>query len=187
MPSRTFKSSPTKRKYQASEMMLPLPSFNDVNDPSSTSIRIHLDGFELLDRDLQKGLDSTLFLCYRKNPKESKPISDLRLHDYSAGDADFGSEFVKHDQSLSNLARVLVHVKRCANVEADDAKTNDAKGELQGSGPCEQTFEFKLIRVLGALWFCFFTALRLPVRVSTGRVAGNRRAALLHLPKVCPL
>ena len=86
------------------------------------------DGFELLDRDLQKGLERTLFLCTRKAPKESKPISDLRLHDHSAGDADFGPEFLEHDQSLSNLARVLVHVKRGSSAETDSAKAEDAKG-----------------------------------------------------------
>ena len=91
-------------------------------------IRIPSDGFELLDRDLQKGLDSTLFLCFRKDPKLSKPISDLRLHDHSAADADFGPDFAEHDQSLSNLARVLVHIKRSCSVEKADAKTDKANG-----------------------------------------------------------
>ena len=91
-------------------------------------IRVPSDGFELLDRDLQKGLDSTLFLCFRKDPNLSKPISDLRLHDHSAADADFGPDFAEHDQSLSNLARVLVHIKRSCSVETDDAKTDEATG-----------------------------------------------------------
>ena len=90
--------------------------------------RIPSDGFELLDRDLQKGLDSTLFLCFRKDPKLSKPISDLRLHDHSAGETDFGPDFAELDQSLSNLARVLVHIKRSCSVEKDDTKTDDANG-----------------------------------------------------------